>query len=136
MTKYATKQRKALLSYLQMHADEQLSVRQICEALTKHEISNSAVYRNLAALEADGEIRRLRKSGTRENLYQYAGAEHCRECLHLSCKKCGRTYHMDTEEADQLIRSVAALDRFTIDKTDTVLYGVCSDCSAAEEAGE
>lgn len=136
MTKYSTKQRKALLTFLHEHADEQLSARQIGEALTRQEISTSAVYRNLAALEAEGQIRRLSKSGSREILYQYAGAEHCRECLHLSCKRCGKTYHMDADEAERLIRSVAVLDRFAIDKTNTVLYGVCGDCCDPEDAAK
>ena len=128
MTKYTTKQRTLLLDYLHRHADEQLTVRQIGDALSTDEISTSAVYRNLAALEQAGQVRRLSKSGAREIFYQYAGAAHCRDCLHLSCKKCGRTYHMDADEAERLIRSVAVCDNFAIDRTDTVLYGLCGDC--------
>ena len=133
MTKYATKQRKTLLDYLHRHADEQLTVRQISDALSESEISVSAVYRNLSALEDAGQVRRLSKSGAREVFYQYAGAAHCRDCLHLSCKKCGKTIHMDAVEADSLIRSGAATDGFAIDRTDTVLYGVCGDCQQTEE---
>ena len=133
MTKYSTKQRKTLLQYLHTHADEQLSVRQISDALRDEAISTSAVYRNLAALEEVGQVRRLSKSGTREIFYQYAGAAHCRDCLHLSCKKCGKTYHMDADEAEMLIQSVAKCDNFAIDRTDTVLYGVCEDCQQAKE---
>ena len=130
MTKYTTRQRRLLLDYLHSHADEELTVRQIGQALTS-EISTSAVYRNLDALESEGKVRRLSKSGAREVFYQYAGAEHCRDCLHLSCKKCGRTYHMDTAEAERIIQSIAACDSFAIDKTDTVLYGVCGCCQEA-----
>ena len=133
MANYSTKQRKLLLQYLHRHADEQLTVRQIGEALSDEAISTSAVYRNLAALEQAGEVRRLSKSGAREVFYQYAGAAHCKDCLHLSCKKCGKTYHMDADEAERLIRSVAVCDHFTIDKTDTVLYGVCKDCLDPKE---
>jgi Fe2+ or Zn2+ uptake regulation protein len=134
MTKYATRQRKALLQYLHSHADEQLTARQIGEALSGEEISASAVYRNLAALEQAGQVRRLSKSGAREIFFQYAGAEHCKDCLHLSCKKCGKTIHMDADEAERLIQSVAICDKFKIDKTDTVLYGVCGECQQGKEA--
>ena len=134
MTKYATRQRKALLQYLHSHADEQLTARQIGEALSGEEISASAVYRNLAALEQAGQVRRLSKSGAREIFFQYAGAEHWRDCLHLSCKKCGKTIHMDADEAERLIQSVAICDKFKIDKTDTVLYGVCGECQQGKEA--
>lgn len=132
MTKYTTKQRRVLLDYLHRHADEPLTAREISAALTDDGISASAVYRNLAALEQAGQVRRLSKSGARELFFQYAGAEHCKDCLHLSCKKCGKTIHMDAEEAELLIRSVAVCDKFAIDRTDTVLYGVCGNCQETE----
>ena len=58
MPKYSTQQRKALLHYLSEHPDEHLSTRQIAQALAAKKISLSAVYRNLAALEAEGKVRR------------------------------------------------------------------------------
>ena len=61
-------------------------------------------------------------------LYQYTDSAHCKECLHLSCEKCGKTYHMNTEGAAMLIQNLAQSDEFTIDKAHTVLYGVCRDC--------
>lgn len=133
MAVYNTRQRKLLLDYLHAHADEQLTVKQIGEALSERNVSASAVYRNLADLEQAGQVRRLSKSGARETFYQYAAAAHCRDCLHLSCKKCGKTYHMDNSEAERIIQSVAALDDFAIDRTDTVLYGVCGDCRQTGE---
>ena len=92
--KYMTKQRKALLRYLSQHADETLSAKQIEAALSGEGISISAVYRNLSELEREGKIRRVNQSGSREVFYQYTDGAHCRECLHLSCEKCGKTYHM------------------------------------------
>ena len=51
MAKYLTRQRKRLLEYLSEHTDEQMTARQIADALTADNISISAVYRNLSALE-------------------------------------------------------------------------------------
>ena len=132
MTKYSTRQRKTLLNYLHSHADEQLSAGQISRALSDEQISASAVYRNLSALEQAGQVRRLSRQGTREALYQYAAAERCRDCLHLTCRKCGRTSHMDSDEAARLVESLSVCDRFTIDKASTVIYGVCGDCKKEE----
>ena len=126
MQAYMTQPRKRLLSYLHSHADETLSAGQISEDLP--EISVSAIYRNLSALEQDGAVRKVVKGGTREVFYQYTAAEQCREHLHLSCKKCGKTFHMDPEETDALARSMALLDRFALDRNDTVLYGLCELC--------
>ena len=133
MPKYMTKQRKTLLSYLSGHADEKLSARQIEADLKQEGISISAVYRNLSELEKEGKVRRVNQSGSREVFYQYTDSAHCKECLHLSCEKCGKTYHMNTESAAMLIQNLASSDEFTIDKAHTVLYGVCEDCRASEE---
>ena len=128
MPKYMTKQRKALLSYLSMHADERLSAKQLEDALKSEGISISAVYRNLSELEREGKVRRVNNSGSREVFYQYTDGAHCKDCLHLSCEKCGKTYHMNSAVAQTLIENLAQSDEFTIDKANTVLYGVCGDC--------
>ena len=128
MPSYSTRQRKVLLAYLSQHPDELLSARQIAEALAEEEISLSAVYRNLAQLEAEEKVRRSSKSGTREAYYQYLDAEECKGALHMSCIKCGRTFHMTDSNAALLARHLAQSEQFTLDTADTVLYGTCSDC--------
>ena len=56
MAKYLTRQRKRLLEYLSAHTDEQISARQIAEDLAADQISISAVYRNISALEDKGSL--------------------------------------------------------------------------------
>lgn len=128
MPKYMTRQRRALLSYLSGHADELLSVQEIADALEAEDVSRSAVYRNVAELEAEGKLRRDRGGDAREVYYRYVGAEDCKGSLHLSCKKCGRTFHMDSGGADALTQAVERAEGFAVDKSDTVLYGVCAMC--------
>lgn len=125
---YKTKQRDALVNYLEQHMHESLSAGEIAEALAAQDISRSAVYRNLSALEQEGKVRRSARNGSREATYRFAASEACRACLHLSCTKCGKTFHMHTPSADALIRSVERSEGFAIDRAETVLYGVCSDC--------
>lgn len=126
--KYMTKQRKALLAFLSAHADEELSARQLETALSDVGVSISAVYRNLSDLEKEGKIRRVSKSGVREVLYQYIDSDVCRGFLHLSCEKCGKTYHMNMRGTEMLMNSLEQSDNFFINKANTVLYGVCKDC--------
>lgn len=59
MAKYVTKQREKLLACLTKQADKQITARQIAEILTADKISISAVYRNLAALEEEGILKRI-----------------------------------------------------------------------------
>ena len=127
MSKYVTKQRRVLLDYLTEHADETLSAGQIAQALSDREISVSAVYRNLAELEREGRLHRAAGAG-KEQSYRYSGAESCRGCLHLSCTRCGRTFHMGRADANRLVNAVAEAEGFALDRAETVLYGVCENC--------
>lgn len=117
-----------LLEYLSQHADETVSAKQIAAAIEDSAISISAVYRNLAALEKMGKIRRITKQGSRKVFYSFLGGEHCVDRIHLSCKKCGKMVHMDLEATDQLIAGIAKKSRFAVDKANTVLVGTCADC--------
>ena len=127
MPKYITKQRKILTDYLSRHIDESLSAGQIAEALSDT-ISKSAVYRNLSDMEAEGKLHRVMGGGSREAVYRYSGGTVCSQSLHLSCKKCGKTVHLQQQIADDLVTSVAANEAFAIDKGETVIYGVCAGC--------
>ncbi len=128
MSKYITKQRKILLDYLCGHADETLSARQIADDMAKDDISISAVYRNLAELEDEGKVTRLSKGGSRKVYFRYTAAEECKLHLHLSCSKCGKTYHMGTGLTNMLISSVAKDTNFMVDCSNTILYGICEAC--------
>ena len=130
MPKYMTKQRKILTDYLSKHTDENLSAGQIAQALSE-QISKSAVYRNLSDMEAEGKLHRVAGGGGREVIYRYSDEHKCFGYLHLSCKSCGKTVHMEKKIADELVTSVAASDHFSIDKSDTVIYGLCADCKNA-----
>ena len=128
MSGYNTKQRRALLAFLGEHPDELLTARQMADALAEKQISLSAVYRNLAQLEAEEKVRRSAKSGSHEAFYQYLDAEGCKGALHMSCVKCGKTFHMADSNAALFAKHLAQSEQFTLDAADTILYGICSDC--------
>ena len=70
----------------------------------------------------------MSKGGNRKVFYRYKAADECREHIHLSCSKCGKTYHMPLPATKTLIDSVKRNTDFEIDRTETVLYGVCKEC--------
>ena len=84
------------------------------------------IYRNLAQLETEEKVRRSSKSGTREVYFQYLDAESCKGALHMSCVKCGRTFHMASGNAALFAKHLAQSEQFTLDAADTVLYGTCA----------
>ena len=136
MSQYLTRQRKALLEYLHAHPDESFSARQIADALEAQDVSLSAVYRNLAALETQGMVCRAQKDGGHEIFYRFTQADACRQHLHLSCSQCGKTFHMDVPATDSLLRQVAQSADFQVDRSNTVLYGVCGACRNERETTE
>lgn len=136
MPKYSTRQRTLLREYLAARSDEEMTAREIASALETQGISKSAVYRNLADLEEEGLLKRRTLQGSREIHYRYLGKESCAEALHLSCKVCGRTIHMSSQETEFFVRTIAANDRFLLDRHETVLYGTCRNCRKKAGEGE
>ena len=128
MQKYSTKQRETLLKLLSDNADKPMSASDIAAALDGEGISISAIYRNLSALEYEGRVQRLTVGGSTQVYYRFTGAKGCEKHLHLSCFKCGHTYHMDIPATNSLIDEVLSGSDFKVDSANTVLYGVCSKC--------
>lgn len=128
MTQYMTEQRKTLISFLEKHPDKHFSAKEITAALDRTDISTSAVYRNLAFLEKNGYVSRGIRNGSREVVYQYVRCENCKDRLHLTCTKCGKTIHMNAPAAANMIQAVLTDDGFEISRAKTVLYGTCKEC--------
>ena len=128
MAKYMTAQRKKLMLFLTEHPDRQFSAKEISENLHDDSISISAVYRNLSSLEEDGQITSVLRDGIREKYYRCLLSEECRSCIHLTCTKCGKTFHMRQQETKNLIVNTMKNDSFFISAGKSVLYGTCKDC--------
>ena len=135
MPAYATKQRKKLLSYLASHADEELTADRISRDLSGEGISVSAVYRNLATLEAEGQVQKVTKSGERRAFYRFSGSEECKKHIHLYCTGCGKTYHVDVPTTDLVADSIASSAGFEVDRSKTVISGICRSCGKAARSG-
>lgn len=128
MPKYVTKQRTQLLDFFEHNHDCLHTAREIAEQMADDNISVSAIYRNLADLEAEGKLRKATRPGVRDVYYQYIDADACRNQLHLSCEKCGKTFHASEAVSSELLNILSKCDSFAVDKSTTVLYGLCKDC--------
>ena len=133
MSEYMTEQRRELLDFFEKNHDRCFNAKDVAEALKDSNISISAIYRNLARLERDGYLSRTLKKGSRESYYQSMVSDNCRNSIHLSCIKCGNTFHMDNKVSTELLEGVSKNGGFRISKAKTVLYGVCGSCGAEEE---
>ena len=63
-----------------------------------------------------------------EYLYQFFDIQSCRNHIHLSCKKCGKIFHMENQVADSFINEISESQGFNISKAETTLYGLCAQC--------
>lgn len=131
--RYSTEQRKILLEFFEHNKDKIFSVNEIACALKKKDISLSAVYRNLTFLEQDGKVKRFAKTGERTLYYQYVDFASCKGHIHLSCTNCGSIVHLAEDESVKLENSLLKSNHFNIDKSTTVLYGVCEKCNNKED---
>ena len=85
MAKYSTRQRDILLSYLEAHADEQMSIQKIASDLEEQKVSSSAVYRNLFDLEKENRVKRCIRDNSRKVLYQYIARVQVKSAFDVSC---------------------------------------------------
>lgn len=126
---YNTKQRELLLKFFNDNHDKTFSAEQIIEALKQSDISISAVYRNLSSLEKEGKIKKVTKSSSRKAYYQFLDCSECREHLHITCTKCGKTTHLPDTDCMLITQNILHNSKFNIDKNNTILYGLCDKCS-------
>ena len=130
---YKTKQRELILSFFEANPDQSFSVMEIAEKIKGEGVSVSAIYRNLALLEKEGRVRKSVKQGTHEAYYRFLDCHECREHIHMQCVKCGKTTHLDDQATSALLNGVMANSDFSVDRSTTVLYGVCHDCAIQDK---
>ena len=130
---YKTEQRKVLIDFFEHNKDKVFSASEIVDALKKDDISLSAVYRNLKDLENDGKVKKLAKAQSRVVYYQYVDCASCKGHMHLSCTNCGNIVHLPEQESEVLEKTILKNSHFNIDKSSTILYGVCEKCNKKKE---
>ncbi len=130
---YKTEQRKVLIDFFEHNKDKVFSASEIVDALKKDDISLSAVYRNLKDLENDGKVKKLAKAQSRVVYYQYVDCASCKGHIHLSCTNCGNIVHLPEQESEVLEKTILKNSHFNIDKSSTILYGVCEKCNKKKE---
>lgn len=126
MKKYETASRKALLKFMKSNSAEQFTADEIALRL-EGLAGKSTVYRLLARLCDEGEIRRLPRTGERVTFYQAIPDDKCLGHLHMKCSSCGLLVHLGEEESRRIM-ALAHCRNFTVDTKKTMIYGFCKTC--------
>lgn len=132
MTGYLTAQKKTLLSFLKKNSEKSFTVEELTEGIKDSMPSGapgkSTVYRLMTRFVEDGTVRRFVRGRSRRFVYQIVNGERCDFHLHLRCTKCGRLIHLDDRESSELISKIKKLCNFSVNQSETVLMGLCSEC--------
>ncbi len=137
MQGYQTEQKKILLDYLASHADRAFSLEELLPPMIERGVGKSTVYRLVARLTEEGDVRRYLREGKRGYAYQFFAEQNCHAHLHLRCTDCGRVLHLPEGVSHELRALLSADCGFALDGERTMLYGSCADCAshARKEAG-
>lgn len=138
MARYQTEQKRILLAYMKAHSEEAFTIEELCEKMKEEPAvqsvpGKSTVYRLMPELMEEGLVKRFVKGNSRKFLYQMVCGDHCERHLHMKCSVCGKLYHMEDRESEELLLKVMRKHHFQIDEGKTVLFGQCEGCGGQEE---
>lgn len=94
-------------------------------------VDRSTLFRTLGTLTGAHLLHEI-DDGTGTHKYcvcHHDDTRHCRGHVHLSCRKCHRTYCL----LDVVIPSVPLPEGFLVDETEYVVKGVCPKCSCLSD---
>lgn len=137
--KYRTRQRDAVLSYIQSTDGGHVTAADVAGYLRNsgHPVGTTTVYRQLEHLVSLGVVKKYVTDGLSAACYQYiAESEDCGSHHHLKCEDCGSLIHLDCNLLDDIGKHIRASHGFRIDPNKTVFYGKCGDCTERAESKE
>ncbi|MBR2284832.1 MAG: transcriptional repressor [Ruminococcus sp.] len=133
---YNTKQKEKLLDYLIANKSRHTNVSEISAYLAAEgtPVGTATIYRQLDRLVENGIVRKYAFDGKTGACYQYIEDEQqCHTHFHLKCLSCGRLIHLDCDHLAGISEHIAEHHGFIIDSSQTVFYGMCSDCAKAKK---
>ena len=138
MAEYITEQKKTLLGFLRQHSERSFTIDELTDGINKTAQSlgripgKSTVYRLMTRLVEEGTVKRFVRGHSRRFVYQIVSGERCHLHLHMKCMKCGKLFHLDEGLSDELMDKVKKLCNFSVNESETVLFGNCAECAAKD----
>ena len=131
MAGYQTKPRRQLLSFLAEQPECSYTAEELADALAARHGTEapgkSTVYRLVAKLVREEQLKRFEPEGSRRSYYQIIGCTG-HDHLHLKCTDCGRLIHMEESASAHLLRDILQENGFSVDEHKTVIFGRCNEC--------
>lgn len=141
---YNTAGRASLAAYLKSTAAQPpqsaeeiyAGVCQLCSASAESAPGRSSVYRMLATLANEGEVKKFpTHAGENGYIYQYVGNQrHCDAHFHLHCLCCGQVLHLECDCSQSISDHLLSTHGFQVDRGRSILYGICAACAKRGDA--
>ena len=133
-----TKQKDSILSLLQEHEEQFLTVDEIRLRLTQDGVAvgQSTVYRTVERLVSDGVVSKVPSVDRSSARYCYVGRPETAAHGKLVCLQCGATRPLECHMLDELSTHLKDAHGFRIEPSRTVLYGLCAKCAGEETPRE
>lgn len=129
---YNTRQKRDILSFLQMHDLEPYTVDDLVFEMQERgeRIGRTTVYRHLEALAEQGRVRKYQNARGATQYQHVENSDECASHFHMMCKSCGRLYHVSCDLMQALSKHIQSDHHFELDVRETVLVGTCARCAA------
>ena len=129
--KYKTKQRVALLEYLEATRDKHITVADIRAHFEAQgePIGTTTLYRQVEDLVREGVLRKYIVDENSAACFAYVGEQPTETpFVHCKCERCGRLLHIRCGQFEDMQKHISGEHDFAVDPIRTVLYGICADC--------
>ena len=143
---YRTRQQEILLDYLKTTGGRHFTVEEVRDYFSRKNIpiGLATIYRHLDKLVAEGVVQKYVIDEKSAACFSYVAGDGCpedRRHFHLKCECCGKLFHLECRELEDIQRHLAAGHGFALNPFRTVFYGLCSECTgkgspAAEPADD
>lgn len=137
MSNYNTKQRKLILENMRGSAGKTRTISEIRRDLLLEgaSIGEATIYRALALLVDEGVVEKLSYSGRESAAYRYiTDVSELDDSLVLKCLSCGGVTRTRCDLAGVLSSHLREDHGFALDRSRTIVYGICSECSVRKES--
>ena len=126
--RYQTKQKKLIMEHLKASPDHSFSAKELHEGCKACAVSVglATVYRHLAALVEENQVKRIITDAGKSVRFQYADAP--ADAFYLKCDYCGKVSPAHCTLLEQIKAHMRAEHGFEIDSARSLLYGRCSAC--------
>lgn len=130
---YRTKQKRLVLACMSAHDDTYLTVDEVRDLLHDEgaEVGRATIWRILESAAFEGAMAKV--TGGERGAARYRSRKTSAVGQgQLSCLRCGRAFPLDCSMLESFASHVEAHHEFVIDRSRTVLYGMCGSCRTEE----